>query len=97
MVKLRVGPPVRVLDPVSCLLTKVDVLERETARNADGTRNDALHVRLLIRVVPAFLQFLADSKHERWAADVARSMPTLARAEQVLTTFEAARDRHRQR
>lgn len=47
-----------VLDPVSCLVAKEDVLSREMQASLDGTRNDIRHVRLLIAICGKYLAAL---------------------------------------
>jgi hypothetical protein len=47
-----------VLDPVSCLIAKDDVLSREMRASLDGTRNDIRHVRLLVAVCEKYLAAL---------------------------------------
>ena len=87
------GVPVRVLDPVSCLRAKADVLTRTAERNAAGERKDHIHVRLLQLIVPRYLaarerrgltQPSAEAERSR-AADAQRAAAT------ALAAFEAAR------
>lgn len=49
------GVALRVLDPLSCLKAKTDVLRREMAENLAGRRKDLAHVKLLRQVVAPYL------------------------------------------
>lgn len=59
-----------VLDPISCLIAKTDVLKREQKANLLGTRRDAEHCLVLREVVPLYLAEL--TKRPQKLIDVAR-------------------------
>lgn len=72
------GLRLHVLDPVSCLKAKSDVLRREMAGNLADERNDARHLMLLLAVVPRYLDDLGarsssllDAKQERSRSEAA--------------------------
>ena len=48
------GMRMHVLDPISCLEAKVDVLSREMEANARGERNDVAHCKALLAVLPGW-------------------------------------------
>ena len=81
------GVSMRVLDPVSCLRAKADVLSRTPERNAAGERKDHIHVRLLQLVVPRYL-----TERERRGLKVPSPETERARAEAALREAGAALD-----
>lgn len=74
---------IRVLDPISCLQAKTDVLERELAANARGERKDQMHVRLLREIVPRYLAKLEAQGSKRFPTELQRAQGALANAARV--------------
>ena len=87
------GVTVRVLDPISCLIAKNDVLGREMNENVKGNRKDAIHVTMLRQVIPCYLEEVASARSEtiRLDQELARSKSALALAEQLLATWRQRR------
>ncbi len=50
---------VKVLDPISLLIAKEDVFKRELSANSKGERNDFIHLGLLAKVIPIYLEDLS--------------------------------------
>ena len=87
------GLRLHVLDPVSCLKAKSDVLQREMAANVADDRNDARHLVLLLATLPHYLAQIAaqasasvDAKVETMRAEAAE-----ADAKQNLCVYQAQR------
>jgi len=78
-----------VLDPISCLIAKTDVLAREQKANLAGLRRDAEHGFVLHKVVPLYLSELAKRKQTLIdvAQEQARGAVAIEVAEEQLKPF----------
>lgn len=83
------GVEARVLDPISCLLAKADVLGREVQANQRGERHDLLHVQLLCEIVPRYLEELRARQSVNLAAEVERAKGALLLAGRAMTLAKA--------
>ena len=76
---------VRVLDPISCLVAKLDVFSREREANRKGDRNDRSHIRMLDRICPIYLEALR--RHHSTSPDPVKEA---ARFESLREAVDAA-------
>lgn len=87
------GLRLHVLDPVSCLKAKSDVLRREMAANVADDRNDARHLVLLLAALPRYLAQIRTQASATVSAEAetTRAEAAEAVAKQILSVYHAQR------